>query len=114
MPLWRNSFVDNCHCSLCRRHTGAAFAASGHAPRESFAYRSGADPIAAPARSLGRKLPVTAAGLRRLSAMGGKNAFWSHHVPRWRRAGEFLSGRVGRGVRSGARSPAELRERHGG
>ncbi len=35
--------VNNCHCSQCRRYTGAAFATWVHVPRESFSFRQGAD-----------------------------------------------------------------------
>lgn len=39
-PFLRANF---CHCSRCRKHTGAAASTQGRVPREAFALLSGAD-----------------------------------------------------------------------
>ncbi len=36
-------FVNHCHCSMCRRYSGTAFATWAHVPPGSFSYCSGAD-----------------------------------------------------------------------
>ncbi len=37
--------VSHCHCSMCRRIHGAAFATYGALPRENFQWTSGADAV---------------------------------------------------------------------
>lgn len=40
-------FARNCHCSACRKATGAAFASNGYVPNETFHWTRGENLIAA-------------------------------------------------------------------